>query len=755
MERKKLYKAKKNWVIGLATSLVILGLGTNIANADDNANFSNITVNQSTVNQSTLTNNPEATAIQANAAVIRGNQNKFGASSSVNINSTNSYNSDNVGYINPNSEKETYNNQPKYYLQNRRSYKYRRKTLDRFAQSDNLLTKYGKPKVYENLNGTENPYKYVNPQPITDISATKPSHVHYLNNGVSNSIHFSDTDGDKNYAKINKLSKSLSYADYKLMNKICSKSFMGDDKVAFFDGNKQLFTSGHRLTSKELNSLYKVAYKNRPIITFDDHINGHHITSLLQSSITFFNDGWKLTFDNGWRGYTFMDGKQIDFASILRENGRTFSWKNNILKYFAQSLAYSDKVSKENEQKSPFMLTGSDFLPTMDALSRDVTENLFCVSPTEFIFTKGGIYAIVNVAMGGIDPVFVHMPIEFFKPEYQYFTVQFVNIDNNKTVGKEFTASKSNFRDEVLKQMKGKYLPVWQNGIIKSNIVNGIHHVFVKLIISGSVDVSKDNERFEEDKFHDYVSDLIKDKATGLGGNENDVVQMISGIPTRLGILGYDMSKKGLTQDNMNELLKTIAGIIGDIAGAVAKSGGGVVALTVKDVFPDAVGLLEDTESAIQNGLAATNNEKKAAQKYKSKRDSSNFKDRKSLFKNTRDKQMNSIFSGFSAVNDAAMSFVKKNPVTAAISGIIGAAIAFALIFLTKYLWAGKEATQMQGLFGLKIKGMFHGASANNIANSYKAKPQERATGKTLMSETEKGNAINGGHAGGDMKGSK
>lgn len=427
MERKKLYKAKKNWVIGLATGLAIMALGTNIAYADNNtSNEPVVTTQQANASTQQTTNQQEQVNVQP--------ENTIGMSSNVASNPIGSYNKDNVGYINPNTEIDVYNNQPTHHLSHQGSYKYPYKLLDKFAQKDDLLKKnmYGTPDVYEYLGDSNNPYKNVKPKQITEIKSKINTDitVHYLNNGVSNSIQITNTQGDHNYEAINSLSQALSYADYKLLTDNYSQPRNDQNYGRFFDGNKPIVTPSPMLSTQDLNALYKAAYKNRPIITFDGNVDGHHITSFLQSSIESFDDGWNLTFDNGWRGYTFMDGSQIAFVEtnktrgILRNKGKNFSWKNTVLKYFAESLAYKNSVAEEVDQNTPYMLVGRNYIPVTDILtSRTLNrlENPFNVSPTEIIFAKKGVYAIINVAMGGYNPILVHVPMAFLKSEFQAF----------------------------------------------------------------------------------------------------------------------------------------------------------------------------------------------------------------------------------------------------------------------------------------------------------------------------------------------
>lgn len=428
MERKKLYKAKKNWVIGLATGLAIMALGTNIAYADNNtSNEPVVTTQQANASTQQATNQQEQVNVQP--------ENTIGMSSNVASNPVGSYNKDNVGYANPNSEVKYYDalQEHAHHLSHQNSYKYPEKLLNKFARNDNLLKDYGAPNVYEYSNGSENPYKNVKPKQITEIKSKINTDitVHYLNNGVSNSIQITNTQGDHNYEAINSLSQALSYADYKLLTDNYSQPRNDQNYGRFFDGNKPIITPSPVLSTQDLDALYKVAYKNRPIITFDGWSkSGHHITSFLQASISSVNDGWNLTFDNGWRGYTFMDGRQIAFVEtnktrgILRNKGKNFSWKNTVLKYFAESLAYKNSVAEEVDQNTPYMLVGRNYIPVTDILtSRTLNrlENPFNVSPTEIIFAKNGVYAIINGAMGGYNPILVQVPMAFLKSEFQAF----------------------------------------------------------------------------------------------------------------------------------------------------------------------------------------------------------------------------------------------------------------------------------------------------------------------------------------------
>ena len=453
---KKLYKAKKNWVIGLITGLAIITLGANTVSADDDSLNGNI-------------NTTQPTAIQQSTAPKQATTNEqrqvtIGMSSNIASTPIRSYNQDNVGYINPNDEEAIYNSQPTHHLSHQSSYNYPESTLNKFARNDNLLKDYGAPTVYEYSSDSENPYAHVKPQQITNIPSTDTDAIHYLNNGVSNSIQFANTQGDPNYEEINKLSQALSYEDYKFLTNDYSRrqSTTDPNYGRFFDGEKPIITPKLVLSTQDLNALYKAAYKNRPIITFDKIVNGHHITSLLQSRIAYFDEIWGLRFDNGWRGYTFMDGKQIAFVDgkhgrqgILRKNSKSFSWKNIVLKYFAQSLAYKQSVAKDSDQKTPYMLVGRNHLPVTDILSSNALENPFSVSPTEFVFAKDGVYTIINGTMINYNPIMVKVPMAFLKPEYQAFYGE--NADVSKPADKTESNKQvnNNVEDGIFDQQNG------------------------------------------------------------------------------------------------------------------------------------------------------------------------------------------------------------------------------------------------------------------------------------------------------------
>lgn len=413
--RKKLYKAKKNWVIGFIAATVLMLGGTTVASADSNA---------SSVNSNLSSQSQVSTHSSFKSLVVTSTQDSptVGMSSQIASNPVGDYNKDNVGYINPNQERNVYNDQNEndsYEITDPGSFKYREKLLNGFAKGNDQIKNYKTPRVYEYMGDANNPYKHVDPQPITSINESDTPTYHFLNNGISNAIHYENTNGDPNYEAINKLSQALSYADYQHLTDLYSHTHQDKKFGVFYDGDKAIIAPNSGLTTQDLDVLYWAAYKNRPIVTFDNTVNGHHITSLLQSSIQAFDDGWKLSFDAGWRGYTFMDGKQIRFTDIIRSDSKKFSWKNVILKYFAQSLAYK---SNEGSQRTPYMLTGSDYLPATDILNNGGSlENPFNPSITEFIFNNDGVYAIINGAMGGYNPILVHVPMAFLKQDFQDF----------------------------------------------------------------------------------------------------------------------------------------------------------------------------------------------------------------------------------------------------------------------------------------------------------------------------------------------
>lgn len=413
--KKKLYKAKKNWVIGfIAATTLILG-GTTIASADSNAS----SVNSNLASQSQVSTYPSFKSL-----VVTSTQDSptVGMSSQIASNPVGDYNKDNVGYINPNQERNVYNDQVEndsYKIDDPGSLKYREKLLNGFAKGNDQIKNYGTPSVYEYIGDANNPYKYVDPQPITSINKWDTPTYHFLNNGISNAIHYENTNGDPNYEAINHLSQALSYADYQHLTDLYSHTHQDKNFGVFYDGDKAIIAPNSGLTTQDLDALYWAAYKNRPIVTFDNTVHGHHITSILQSSIQAFDDGWKLSFDAGWRGYTFMDGEQIRFTDIIRSDSKKFSWKNVILRYFAQSLAYK---SNEGSQRTPYMLTRSNYLPATDIPDNGgPLENPLNPSITEFAFTKNGVYTIINGAMAGYDPIIVQTPNAFLKKDFQDF----------------------------------------------------------------------------------------------------------------------------------------------------------------------------------------------------------------------------------------------------------------------------------------------------------------------------------------------
>lgn len=533
--KKKLYKAKKNWVIGfIAATTLILG-GTTIASADSNAS----SVNSNLASQSQVSTYPSFKSL-----VVTSTQDSptVGMSSQIASNPVGDYNKDNVGYINPNQERNVYNDQVEndsYKINDPGSLKYREKLLNGFAKGNDQINKYKTPSVYEYMGDANNPYKYVDPQPITSINKWDTPTYHFLNNGISNAIHYENTNGDPNYEAINHLSQALSYADYQHLTDLYSHTHQDKNFGVFYDGDKAIIAPNSGLTTEDLDALYWAAYKNRPIVTFDDTVHGHHITSFLQSSIQAFDDGWKLSFDAGWRGYTFMDGEQIRFTDIIRSNSKKFSWKNVILKYFAQSLAYK---SNEGSQRTPYMLTRSNYLPATDIPNNGgPLENPLNPSITEFIFTNFGVYAIINGAMGGYNPILVHVPMAFLNSDFHYGTNEEPEPHQNHH---STNTDKSDDNTVDIDKLDKEYISNSYNGIFKD----------AGDVSAAGLTIGKEKGWFSKDKeglvgiakkFISFAGNLTKDLGHSLSNVLSDAGKFGAGIVDEFVNVWKDKISKG------------------------------------------------------------------------------------------------------------------------------------------------------------------------------------------------------------------
>ncbi len=789
MERKKLYKAKKNWVIGLATGLAIMALGTNIAYADNNtSNEPVVTTQQANTSTQQTTDQQEQVNVQP--------ENTIGMSSNVASNPIGSYNKDNVGYANPNSEEQYYDalQEHAHHLSHQNSYKYPEKLLNKFARNDNLLKDYGTPNVYEYSNGSENPYKNVKPKQITEIKSKINTDitVHYLNNGVSNSIQITNTQGDHNYEAINSLSQALSYADYKLLTDNYSQPRNDQNYGRFFDGNKPIVTPSPMLSTQDLNALYKAAYKNRPIITFDGNVDGHHITSFLQSSIESFDDGWGLAFDNGWRGYTFMDGRQIAFVEtnktrgILRNKGKNFSWKNTVLKYFAESLAYKNSVAEEVDQNTPYMLVGRNYIPVTDILtSRTLNrlENPFNVSPTEIIFAKNGVYAIINGAMGGYNPILVQVPKEFLKSNDHNATQPSFDVQKNDQkyiIDKMIDEMVSDvISDEHTFNVIG--FPTSAIGDIKDKIKKDIENKYQDKLMKAANMVADGVANWNNSSNYKILDGLL-----GMGFDLFGIVKKSLGDVTS----NYKNINKKIEKDiekvpsNTEEFYKKnkmnlnypgVAPSIGAGANVATSEAGAIIMSNVKTKdnwqdFADMVGEVFGPAATTIYGLQAISD-------FSSSRPNrSNNPDKNlALFKNARDHDLD----GYEETIKAGKAL--KGPLSAASKlkdvkkGLKEGIQSFKKAGNTQRVWMGAKAGTKQfdiivgsilaaftagiGVFAFdffnkkRLAARYAVKLTDDPWNAKIKQPSKQESARNNASSI--GNSINGGHAGGDTKGSK
>lgn len=449
--KKKLYKVKKNWVIGLVIGSSLI-LGSNINAYAENSISS--TVNNDIVNTSTsdnakitplLTreseqNNPIANKIQddnrSSTAII-------GMAPEIAQNQVGQYNTQNVGYINPDTEAQTSDAVPRHYYDSnylgQTIYDYsdveKESVQDVFSGNGNdLLKQYGEnPKTYS--------YQEDHPKSksIIDIPSVNNLNIHYLNNGVSNALQIQISVPNANYNSINNLSYTISYNDYNDLSRDYSyERTIDPDYQAFYDGKKKIINPKTVLTNDDLSALYIAAYKNRPKITYDNDLNGQRITSLLQTSINHSNDNWNLNYDTGWHAWTFQNGKQLSITDILRPETSDYSWLQTVTKYLSQALnangIYRGIWIIDKQTKLPISDYGGIFTDTEYINNQKKYYSL--LSNTSFAFLQDGVYVLIGSVAGGYDPVFVQLPMAFLKPEYQAFFNKNENIKiqpiNNK-----------------------------------------------------------------------------------------------------------------------------------------------------------------------------------------------------------------------------------------------------------------------------------------------------------------------------------
>lgn len=435
---KKLYKAKKNWVIGLiAGSILFFGTATGV---EADANMSN-------------TENQGSTQIEN---VVDQSDQKW-ISQKVANNQPGQYNDQNVGYIDPTHE-VGYSDTPD--IDNGNStddtdYQYyskeNKKVFD--GNGTDLIDTYGKPKVYayngndKQLADNPQPYKHVAVESISNIPTVNNGTYHYLNNGASNAVQFNQNSRSLNYANINEMSQYLSSQDYlRLKESFASPSQEQDLRSLFNDTKnskgqfepKRIVKPGKHLTTKELNDLYDAAYDNRPKITFDKKINGKQITSLLQTSVNAIDVNWHLNFETGWHGWTFQNGSQLSLADILRPEDKNFSWKNTVSRYIFQALKFKkfDGVSG---------LFGTMALDKQGLPVSSLENNTMYKGNTDIAFMQDGVYAILSSIQQGYNPVLVRLPMAFLKPEYQAF------YDSNDNVVKNVKLEYRNQDGELIK----------------------------------------------------------------------------------------------------------------------------------------------------------------------------------------------------------------------------------------------------------------------------------------------------------------
>lgn len=274
--RKKLFKAKKNWVIGVIAGLMLFAGGATTANADNqNATISD----QAVPNTSLLRNQGEEMANKKNDAI----------SDSI---------EDNGKVV------------PDYSESN-----------DAEMQSSNIY------QIYE----TSDMDKTTEPK----LEKVTDDRIGYVFNGADNAVYFKKTSNiseneKKNQQAVEALSTTIAREN---------KNFLENNEnyTMYFDGDKLFHHDYGGLNNGETKHLKN---RNLPVIRFDKTIqNGNNIISLYQSFYGFFDHEGDPHGNEAYAcGYTFENGKQLSLTDVLRPESKYFSWKKDVTGYIIKQL---------------------------------------------------------------------------------------------------------------------------------------------------------------------------------------------------------------------------------------------------------------------------------------------------------------------------------------------------------------------------------------------------------------------------------
>lgn len=531
----------------------------------------------------------------------------------------------------------------------------RYKSID--AYSDNINNRDAQSYV-ESL-GKPTLVTYSDNQAYNHSDQTKVEHFEDINgqdsdmslemDGGSLQYHFAYTGDNKNYQSASATSSAVStqsdnaiykgvftYHDFprgRLSKKQYRKELKEYNTHDLFDNGKLI----HSVYAKDDNAFNVtqnivkssgVAQRNAPKITYDKH----NVLSFLQSTLEGHGyTNYSFDYTNSLYGYVFENGKQLQLSDLINS-------KKLVNKYL-RGIAHKFNMLYAVDKKTGLVMSANDFEKGYSS----------------FYLTKNG--------------VFVFMPLQ---------------------------SGMSNWQNAVAVRLpyaliNDKYMYLFGSGI------------------NGTVDVSRDNETFEEKGLESAgIGDLGFGANNGIAKSlKNDkeakkIANAITDNPTKLSKLALSISNGGFGFSAMTTLIATIGDYIKDFAGSAIKSSSIMGALNIGDLVSQGVNAIKDFSDS-------SDNLQMYAKKYDKKKTNGNKSSRVKNFRKVRNQQMSGISGAFGFIVGA----IAKAPALAAVAGAATALAAFVITFITKYVWNSIFAGKMSEAFGLKIKnatkGLFKG----------------------------------------------
>lgn len=162
------------------------------------------------------------------------------------------------------------------------AYNWDEETLGKYesSNSESSLRQYGNPQLIASHSNNDWAIQYQLKQPVRRSFTDLPNNVNaqqadYEWNGASFALHYRNT-SDNNYRQINKISEFLSHYD-----KVTLSGENPDSSWPLYDANGNYIVNIKG--GQENPAMKEEALKNAPRIVVDKWINGHHLTSLLQT----------------------------------------------------------------------------------------------------------------------------------------------------------------------------------------------------------------------------------------------------------------------------------------------------------------------------------------------------------------------------------------------------------------------------------------------------------------------------------------